>query len=274
VDLDLLSGQLQVAQLYEAAPASLRKKIRINLRPVAPTPAPSSLLSWRWVAAAALLLVAFVVWRVIPAFHGEEDYQARFATGIVDAHLRSLLPGQITNVNSNDPQTVRAWFEGKVKFAFLVRDFADYGFSLRGGRVDVVQGRTVATLVYASGEHLVNVFIWPTRQQDADPLAGSRQGYPMHPPRTFSSSSGFSRISHTNEHVKQCSHGRQKLSLHLATQLIPLPHLAHQLWTLDALQAKMCLSNVRSATIQRTETLAIPSAALAPDPIEKLSTPA
>ena len=94
VDLDLLSGQLQVAQLYEAAPASLRKKIRTNLRPVAPTPAPSSLLSWRWVAAAALLLVAFVVWWVIPAFHGEEDYQARFATGIVDAHLRSLLPGQ------------------------------------------------------------------------------------------------------------------------------------------------------------------------------------
>jgi anti-sigma factor RsiW len=177
VDLDLLSGQLQVAQLYEAAPASLRKKIRTSLRPAAPSPAPSSLLSWRWLAAAALLLVAFVVWRVIPAFHGEEDYQARFATGIVDAHLRSLLPGQITNVNSNDPQTVRAWFEGKVKFAFLVRDFADYGFSLRGGRVDVVQGRTVATLVYASREHLVNVFIWPTRQQDADPLAGSRQGY-------------------------------------------------------------------------------------------------
>jgi anti-sigma factor RsiW len=177
VDLDLLSGQLQVAQLYEAAPASFRKKIRTNLRPVAPTPAPSSLLSWRWLAAAALLLVAFVVWRVIPAFHGEEDYQARFATGIIDAHLRSLLPGQITNVNSNDPQTVRAWFDGKVKFAFLVPDFADHGFSLRGGRVDVVQGRTVAALVYANGEHLFNVFVWPTREQDASSRAGSRQGY-------------------------------------------------------------------------------------------------
>jgi anti-sigma factor RsiW len=177
VDLDLLSGQLQVAQLYEAAPASFRKKIRTDLRPVAPTPAPSSLLLWPWLAAAALLLVAFVVWRVIPAFHGEEDYQARFATGIVDAHLRSLLPGQITNVNSNDPQTVRAWFEGQVKFAFPVRNFTDYGFSLRGGRVDVVQGRTVAALVYANREHLFNVFVWPTREQDASSRAGSRQGY-------------------------------------------------------------------------------------------------
>jgi anti-sigma factor RsiW len=177
VDLDLLSGQLQVAQLYEAAPASFRKKIRTNLRSIAPTPAPSSLLSWRWLAAAALLLVAFVAWRVIPAFQGEEDYQARFATGIVDAHLRSLLPGQTTDVNSNDPQTVRAWFEGKVKFVFLVRDFADYGFSLRGGRVDVVQGRTVAALVYANREHLFNVFVWPTRERAASPRAGSRQGY-------------------------------------------------------------------------------------------------
>jgi anti-sigma factor RsiW len=114
---------------------------------------------------------------VIPAFHREEDYQARFATGIVDAHLRALLPGQITNVNSNDPQTVIAWFEGQVKFAFPVRDFADAGFSLRGGRVDVVQGRTVAALVYANREHLFNVFVWPTREQDASPRTGSRQGY-------------------------------------------------------------------------------------------------
>jgi hypothetical protein len=34
----LLSGRLQVAQLYEAAPASLRKKIRADLYPVAPRP--------------------------------------------------------------------------------------------------------------------------------------------------------------------------------------------------------------------------------------------
>jgi anti-sigma factor RsiW len=179
VDLDLLVAQLQAAQLYQAAPASFRKKIRADLRPVAhtPAPAPSLLLSWRWLAGAALLLASFVVWRVIPAFHREEDYQAQFATGIIDAHLRSLLPGQITSVNSNDPQAVRAWFESKVKFAFPVRDFGDYGFSLQGGRVDVVHGRTVAALVYADGTHLVNVFAWPTRDPESSARAGSRQGY-------------------------------------------------------------------------------------------------
>jgi anti-sigma factor RsiW len=179
LDLDLLSGQLQVAQLHDAAPASFRKRFRTHLNLVASTPAPAPplLLSWRWLAAAALLLAALIVWRVIPGLHREEDYQVQFATEIVDAHLRALLPGQITNVNSNDPQTVRAWFEGQVKFAFPVRDFADQGFSLQGGRVDVVQGRTVAALTYASRKHLVNVFAWTTRDPDASARAGSRQGY-------------------------------------------------------------------------------------------------
>jgi anti-sigma factor RsiW len=121
-----------------------------DLHSFAPTTAPSQLLPWRWPAAAALLFAAFLGWRVIPSHPREKDYQAEFAVGIVDAHLRSLSPGQITNVNSTDPQTVRAWFEGKVKFAFPVCDFADHGFSLRGGRVDIVQGRTVVALVYAS----------------------------------------------------------------------------------------------------------------------------
>jgi len=179
VDLDLLSGQLQVAQLYRAAPASFRKKIRTDLNLVActPAPAPSLLLSWRWLAAAVLLLAALVVWRVIPGLHREEDYQAQFARGIVDAHMRSLLPGQITDINSEDPQAVRDWFEVRVRFAFPVRDFADHGFSLQGGRVDIVQGRTVAALVYTSGQHLVNVFGWPAREPDASPHVGSRQGY-------------------------------------------------------------------------------------------------
>jgi len=39
VDLDLLSGRLQLAQLYEAAPASLQKKIRADLRSDARTTA-------------------------------------------------------------------------------------------------------------------------------------------------------------------------------------------------------------------------------------------
>ncbi|PYU64850.1 MAG: hypothetical protein DMG56_05255, partial [Acidobacteria bacterium] len=104
VDLDLLSGRLQLAQLYEAAPASLRKKIRADLRSVAPTTAIAQPLLWHWLAAAAtLLLVAIAGWRASPLLR-TDNYQAELAEEIVDAHVHSLQPGHLTGISSNDEQ--------------------------------------------------------------------------------------------------------------------------------------------------------------------------
>jgi anti-sigma factor RsiW len=169
---------LKHARLYESAPASLRLKIRVGIHSRTPKTRPSPLLGWRGLAAAAaIVLVALILWRVVPVVRKEEDYQAEFAAEIVDAHLRSLLPGQITTVNSADPAILAAWFDSKVKFAFPVRNFASNGFVLQGGRVDIVQGRTVAALVYRSRDQVFNVFIWRTRESDDSAHAGTRQGY-------------------------------------------------------------------------------------------------
>ena len=177
VDLDLLSGRLQVAQLYEAAPASLRKKIRADLHPVAPTTAMSQPLLWHWLAAAAaLLLLAIAGWRVSPSLR-TDDYQAELAEEIVDAHVHSLQPGHLTSISSNDEKDVKGWFRDKLTFVLPVLDFANDGFALQGGRLDVVEERSVAVLVYAGPKHLVNVFMWPTLERDASPRVGSRQGY-------------------------------------------------------------------------------------------------
>jgi len=176
--MSAVRGSLKHARLYESAPVSLRLKIRVGIHSRTPTTRPSLLLSWRGLAAAvALVFVALVLWRVVPGVRKEEDYQAEFAAEIVDAHLRSLLPGQISNVNSADPAILRAWFDSKVKFAFPVRDFAGNGFALQGGRVDIVQGRTVGALVYRSRDQVFNVFIWRTRESDDSAHAGTRQGY-------------------------------------------------------------------------------------------------
>jgi len=176
--LSSLRGSLQYARLYETAPASLRLKIRWDLQSAGPTPSWSLPLAWRGLAAAiGVFLVVLILWRVIPGVRKEEDYQAEFAAEIVDAHLRSLLPGQITNVNSADPETVKAWFNSQVKFVFPVRDFATDGFALQGGRVDIVHGRTVAALVYRNRKQVFNVFIWRTRESDGSAHAGTRQGY-------------------------------------------------------------------------------------------------
>jgi anti-sigma factor RsiW len=177
VDMDLLSERLQLAELYESAPASLRKKIRANLRSVAATNTVSQPLLWHWLAAAAaLLLLVIGGWRVNSMLR-TDDYQAELAEEIVDAHVQSLQPGHLTGISSNDEQAVKGWFKGRLKFALPARDFANEGFALQGGRLDAVDERSVAVLVYARTGHLINVFVWPTRERDSSPRLGSRQGY-------------------------------------------------------------------------------------------------
>jgi anti-sigma factor RsiW len=175
---EFVRESLQRAQLYELASDSLKQRIRAHVRSGGRTAASPQRLIWRWLAAAAaLLLVALFVWRMLPGLHDDDDYQAELAAGIVDAHVRSLQPGHLTNVDSTDQRTVKEWFDGKAGFAFPVRDLTNDGFSLLGGRLDIVQGRTVAVLAYARLGHVVNVFMWPTREAEASARVGARLGY-------------------------------------------------------------------------------------------------
>ena len=177
VDLDLLRDRLQLAQLYEPATAALRRKINAPLHAIAPTTAVSRPLVWHWLAAAAaLLFVATLLWRVGHGVRGD-DYQAELAGEIVDALVRSQQPGQMNGIASNDERAVEGWLDGRARFAVPVRDFTNDGFALKGGRVDVIEGHAVAVLVYERNGRPINVFIWPTRERDSPPRTGSWQSF-------------------------------------------------------------------------------------------------
>jgi len=172
-----LRTSMNSAQLYEKAPASLRKRLLADVAPARPIEIAPARATWRWLAiAASVLLCISVGWQIVSVQRGEES-NAVLAAELVDAHLRSLQPGHLSDVVSTDQHTVKPWFDGKLDFAPPVRDFAEQGFPLQGGRLDVVHGRAIAALVYGRRKHLVNVFIWPTIERDASPRTGSRQGY-------------------------------------------------------------------------------------------------
>jgi anti-sigma factor RsiW len=175
--LESLRSSVSGAQLYEKAPDALRKKVFSDTGVTRRVSVFPSRTLWRFLAvAAALLLVAYSGWRIISSSRGDNE-ETVLAAEIVDAHLRSLQPGHLTDVISTDQHTVKPWFDGKLDFSPPVQDFAEQGFPLQGGRIDVVHGRTVAALVYGRRKHFVNVFVWPTSEKDSAPRAGSQQGY-------------------------------------------------------------------------------------------------
>lgn len=175
-----LRAAIQKADLYERAPSSLRSALSstTSKTPAVMQRAPrAASSSWRWLAvAAALLLAALLGWRELLRPTALNSTQL-VASTLVDAHLRSLQPGHLTDVESTDRHTVKPWFDGRLDFAPPVQDFASDGFPLLGGRLDVVQGRTVAALVYGRRKHIINVFIAKTQPSEAWNGSGTEQGY-------------------------------------------------------------------------------------------------
>jgi anti-sigma factor RsiW len=137
-----------------------------------PKPATHRRRTYSLVAMAAGLLIAgFFLGRIQP--HWEDTQQE-----ILDSHLRSLLPGHLTDVQSTDQHTVKPWFNGKLNFSPPVTDLAPQGFPLVGGRVDSIQGREVAVLIYQRGKHVINVYTWPAPgSRDASFDKSAQQGY-------------------------------------------------------------------------------------------------
>jgi anti-sigma factor RsiW len=188
---------------YYKAPAELRDRIQASLReeiaersrhggPVPRNarplitkkqPEPRSILfgtSWNWLAlAAAVVFAAIIVWNVLPRLQrpGIDQF---LATQLIAGHVRSLMANHLTDVASSDQHTVKPWLDAKLDFAPAVVDLSSEGFPLIGGRLDYLDKRPVAALVYQRRKHFINLFVWPAAPDETrTPKTITRQGYQL-----------------------------------------------------------------------------------------------
>ena len=186
---------------YYKAPAELRERIQSSLRKeIGERPTrkggqntrslfqrkrsePRTILlgtSWNWLAlAAAILLAAIIGWNLLPRLQRPRADQL-LATQLIASHVRSLMANHLTDVASSDQHTVKPWLDAKLDFAPPVVDLSSQGFPLIGGRLDYLDNRPVAVLIYQRRKHFINLFVWPAESNATRATkAISRQGYQL-----------------------------------------------------------------------------------------------
>ena len=151
-----LKKAVRVAAKRFSAPPELYAAARKQIS----SPSAARLPWWKAVLVAVCLVIVAAVgfaW-----YSGRQGSNATIAQ-LVDQHVTMLASTNPYDVISEDPHTVKPWFQGKLPFTFNPAVPADSPFKLLGGKLVYVQRSPGAELVYQVRQHKISVFIFQAR---------------------------------------------------------------------------------------------------------------
>lgn len=156
-----LRTELRASLSGPQASDDLKRRILASLPAAAPMAAPRAKPRQSWMQMAMAASVAAILASAGTVYVMQQPTEVDWQQALVNAHLRATLSGHTIDVASSDRHTVKPWFGGKTKIAPTVRDLAEAGYPLIGGRLDIPQQDALPVLVYKIGPHVVSVFVHP-----------------------------------------------------------------------------------------------------------------
>jgi anti-sigma factor RsiW len=175
-ELRTIGERIRGQARYHECPPRLRDQVLARVRREQPRRRERFVWWWSSLAATASL-TALAAWFAPALIQQAAGWEPR-VDQVLDDHLGAQLGAHWVDVASSDRHTVKPWLSSRLGFSPAVPDLSDQGFELIGGRVDVLDARPVATLVYQRRQHMISVFVWPGGAGVARG-ATERRGYHM-----------------------------------------------------------------------------------------------